>query len=355
VAEDGVENAPYGHWTDEQFRHGIISEEVWRLYLHTGDAARLARYYPVMRGCAEWLVHDVLVRDERGRLKTRLITDADETVFPVRNSIFVACATVRCLQTTAQAAEILDLDQRRRMEWASLAEELRENLPLDETGTAYAYADDGRTPQGSHRMAMVFPFSFDVFGDRSKATLDRVYAAFGTGQRRTSWIWGIGRLCAAFFYQGRGDEGYDMLRHALVITGPFLAPSEHLREDGRPYLPWFATGAGAYVHAVHAMFVQVVDEQGAVLLHGLPQSMQQASFHGLLASHGVVVSGSTAQDQLLDLVARSPKPMTWEFRLPTRFAWSAGFAQGVRVSESLEHGLATITCTLTEGDNRIVE
>ncbi|HUW10072.1 MAG TPA: hypothetical protein VM537_10105, partial [Anaerolineae bacterium] len=354
VAEDGEECAPYGHWTDEQFRHGIFSEQIWRYYLHTRDRESLTRYYPVLRGCAEWLIHDVLERDDAGDLKTRLITDADETVFPVRNSIFVASATVRSLNNAARAAEILGLDATRRQTYRSLAQELRANLPLDDTGTSYAYADNARTPQGSHRLATVFPFSFDIHSQRARETATRIYEAFRTGERRTTWIWGIGRLCAAFFYQGRGDEGYQILRHALAITSAFLAPSEHLREDKGPYLPWFATGAGAFVYAVHAMFLQVVDEGSAILLPALPSHVRDARFTGLLASHGVVFSGEVKNEALVSLVARSDRSMAYRFRIPQQVAADTSFRPGLTLSKPDEQGLVTVHCSLARGATRLV-
>jgi len=49
VTETGEESAPYGHWVDEQFRHGQIFEQAWRYYLHTGSLEDLERFYPVLQ------------------------------------------------------------------------------------------------------------------------------------------------------------------------------------------------------------------------------------------------------------------------------------------------------------------
>ena len=361
--ETGEESAPYGHWTDEQFRHGQFSEECWRYYLYTGDMGALERYYPVMRGCAEWLIHDVLVRDEAGRLKTRLITDINETVYPVYNSIFVSCATIRSLENAARASELMGVDAAQREKWRTLAAELRKTLPVGETGQRYRYADNTDATLGSHHLAMVFPFSFDVHGERACETLSRVYDAFQARRAADedddqvfadNWIWELSRMATACFYQGRGDEGYEILRRALDVTGPFLAPNEHFRKDGGPFLPWFATGAGAFVHAVHAMFVRVVDESGPVLLHGVPSAVHDARFERLLTSGEVAVSGEIKDGVLVKLTAESDSAIPWHCRIPQRFAETARFAPSVAVSEPDALGLVAVECALGDGETRLV-
>jgi hypothetical protein len=358
--EDGEESAPYGHWTDERFIHGQFSEAAWRLYLHTGDADILARYYPLLRGCAEWLICDVLVRDETGRLKTRLITDMNEGVYPVSNSIFVACATVRTLENAARAAGLLGVDAARREKWRVLAGELRGNLPTDPTATRYAYADDAETPVSANHLGMVFPFSFDVHGDKARETAIEAYRVYQGGDStetnvfEMNWIWLVGLLATQFFYRGMADEGYDVLRHALAITGPFRAPSEHFRKDAGPYLPWFTSGAGAFIYATNAMFVQVMDEHPPVLLPALPAALRDARFTRLLASHGVYVSGQVKDEALVSLTAESDHTLTWRFRIPARFASTARFVPGATVSAPDALGLAMVECTLTAGITRLV-
>ncbi len=364
ATEEGRESAPYGHWTDEQFRHGQISEAAWRLYLHTGDRERLDRYYPVMRGCAEWLIHDALVRDEAGGLKTRWMTDINEEAYPVENSIFVASAAVRALENAARAAELLDVDATHRDRWRELADELRQALPTDEGGERYRYADNTDLRPSSAHTATVFPFSFDVHSDRARRTLRWVYDAFEAGQTTgdedtelvfsDTWIWELGRLATACFYQGLGDKGYNVLRRAPDVTGPFRAPNEHYREGEEPFLPWLTSGAGAFVYALHAMFVQVVDESGPILLPALPSVIRDARFEQLLASQGVGVSGQVKNGALVNLTAQTDRPMAWSFRIPQRLASTAQFASDVTVSEPDALGLVTVECALTGGITQLV-
>jgi hypothetical protein len=354
ATEEGEESAPYGHWTDEEFRHGEFSEAIWRYYLYTGDLVALARYYPVLRGCAEWLIHDVLVRDKDGLLKTRPITDVDEVIYPVANSIFVHCATVRALENAACAAELLDMDAVLREGWRSLAAELRQTLPVDETGARYRYADDAAPWPDDKHVPMVFPFSFDVHDARAHETLRYIYAAGRAQWLEWNWIWAISRLATAFFYQGRGDEGYAVLRRTLGMAGPFMAPNEHYREDKGPYLPWLTTAAGAFVHAVYAMFVRVVDGGAPVLLYGLPSTVQDARFERLLASRGVAISGRIDGGRLVHLMAQSDRAMLWDFRVPQRFALDAPFAPGLMAQQPDCLGLVTVECALEQGVTQLV-
>jgi len=319
-----------------------------------GPTRPLTRSYPVLRGCAGWLIHSVLVRDETGRLGTRWITDMNEVIYPVVNSIFVACATIRALENAARAAELLDSDARHRDRWRTLAAELRQGLPVDEMGQRYRYADNTDAPLGTSHVAMVFPFSFDVHDDRARETLNCMYEAFGEGQLRLDWIWTIGRLATAFFYQGRADEGYEVLCRAPASVGPFVAPNEHMREEGGAYLPWLTTGAGAFVHAVDAMFVQVVDETGTIILPALPSAVQGARFERLLASDSVAVSGEVRDGTLVSLTTQTDRAMAWSFRIPQRLASTAQFASDVTVSEPDALGLVTVECALAEGITQFV-
>jgi hypothetical protein len=72
VTEDGEESAPYGHWTDEQFRHGQFSEEVWRFRIpqHLAATAPFAPGAAVSEPDALGLVAVACTLEER---VTRLV------------------------------------------------------------------------------------------------------------------------------------------------------------------------------------------------------------------------------------------------------------------------------------------
>jgi hypothetical protein len=355
VTETGEESAPYGHWTDEQFRHGQFSEQAWRYYLHTGNLEELNRFYPVIRGCAEWMIHDLLVRDREGRLVVRRVSDVAEHVISARNSIFAACATVRALENAAAAAELLAVDSEHRERWRSLAGELRGNLPVSADGRLYRYADDSDLPPETAHLGMVFPFSFEVTGQRSAATFTRVWDEYQRTRDVQSseqvlsynWIWAVGRLATICFYLGKAEEGYQVLKSAASSLGPFLAPNEHYRREGGAFLPWFGTGAGAFVYALNAMFVQVCDEKGTVLLPAVPRALGNASFSGLMADRGVRLSGRLEEGRLRELSASCQRPTEWAFRI--REAAAEGFERCVRVAKPAD-GWVRGSCQLATGN-----
>lgn len=186
---------------------------------------------------------------------------------------------------------------------------------------------------------MVFPFSFDVAGQRSAATFAKVWEEYQrTSDLQSSeqplsynWIWAIGRLATICFYLGKAEEGYQVLKAAAKSLGPFLAPNEHYRREGGAFLPWFGTGAGAFVYALNAMFVQVYDEGETVLLPAVPRALGNASFSGLLADRGVRLSGHLEEGRLKELSASCQRPTRWAFRI--REAAAEGFERRVRLAK----------------------
>ncbi len=362
VTETGEESAPYGHWLDEQFRHGQISECVWRYYLHTGDVDELKRFYPMLKGCADWLVHDVLRRDDESRLTTRIIADVSEHVVSAQNSIFVVAATIRALENAARAAEIIGTDEPTRKHWLNFAAELRENLPVDQERKIYRYADDVDIPVETAHLGMVFPFSIELNGEYVKNTLERAWNEYQKSKAQASselvfsynWIWAVGRLATICFYLGQPERGYEVLNQAPKSIGTFMAPNEHYGEKYGPFLPWFTSGAGAFVYAINAMFVQVVDEQGAILLPAVPDALGQASFKNLAADSGIAVSGKIEAGKPVKLIAHSMNECLWSFRVKEKIAEKLTFSNGWTRSEPDTAGMITVSGSLKKGDNDLI-
>ncbi len=360
--EDGSEGGPYGQWLDERFHIGQFSETAWKYYLYTRSLDDLERLYPLLRECAELFVYDVLVRDENGVLKTRLITDFDEHVYPLSNGIFTICSTVRSLENAARAAELLDVEAKRREEWRSIATELRTALPADDAENYYKVSDDG-----SHwhiaQVGMIYPFSIDVQSERARETLTRLANALKTDRNATAgtppgyvgthWMWATSMLATGFFFQGRAEEGYEFIRRTPATAGPFHSPNEQFREiDPKGFAaPWFTTSSGAVVYAIHTMFVQV-DDVGTIILPALP--LTNARFNGLLAAHSVRVSGEVAHGKLVSLSVDAPVTLDWRFRIPARWGDTAQFTSGIHSNRPDERGLVTVDCVLAKGVTRLV-
>jgi hypothetical protein len=363
VTETGEESAPYGHWVDEQFRHGQISEECWRYYLHTGNLDDLQQFYPVIRGCAEWMIYDVLRRDKTGRLTTRIIADISEHVISAKNSIFVASATIRCLENACDASELLGLDESRRTRWKELSQELRQNLPVDKNKNVFRYAEDIDIPFETAHLGIVYPFSLDFHSDLVKNTFKGVWDVYqknkldATSQAVFSynWIWAASRLATICFYLGEAEKGYEVLKQANNTVGPFMAPNEHFRADKGPYLPWLTSGAGAFVYAMNAMFVQVNEKEPAILFPALPTGLKEVEFKNLLTTFGVTASGKVQKGKITQLSVNSQRILNWEFRLPNNIAKTVHISSGLDISKPDENGLVKVSCVLREGETNLIQ
>jgi len=368
VTEDGEESAPYGHWTDEQFRHGQISEIAWRFYLFTRKQKDLERIYPLLKGCVEWLIFDSIKIDANGNAKTRLVTDILEAVYPVKNSIYLCCAAIKALRNAARAAELLSIDEEESKLWKLLATDLQKNLPVDKEKNRYKYSDNADAPLAYAHSAMVFPFAFDLFGDHAKSTVSKSFEAFHNRLGEIgilhqsqedavftdNWLWEISGLASALFYQGRGEEGLEALRRIPNIVGSFMAPCEHFRAIGGPYLPWFGTGSGIYTSAILSMFVQLLDENFTVLLPALPDSFEEAKFDNLLTAQMVEVSGRVSSGKLVELIAQSTTDQWWGFRIPIKRITEREIQKLNSIEEKIDNGYLTIKVRLIKGKNQLI-
>lgn len=360
--ETGEESAPYGHWVDERFIHGQFSEEIWQFYLRSGSRKALARYYPVLKGCAEWLIHDALMRDETGKLKTRSMTDIDEGLYPVEGSIYITCATVRSLENASKAAKILGHDLEEAEDWQSLATELRRSLPINETGMHYAYSEHADLPNGGGHLGMVFPFAIDIHSDLAQNTISFAYQTFidSLKMKRSdqvlayTWMWALSHLATTLFYQGRADEGFKVLSQVPAVVGPFMAPNEQMRDDIGAYLTWYTTGAGIYAFALSTMFVQVVDENGAILLPAIPSQLHNVTFHGLLATEGVTATAKLSNGHLVDLTLTATTARRYLFRIPEKYVQAIKLNGEIRRTGDERPGFVKIECTLKSGRNPLI-
>jgi len=360
--ETGEESAPYGHWVDERFIHGQFSEESWQLYLRTGSKKVLARYYPVLRGCAEWLIYDAVIRDSTGKLRIRSMTDIDEGLYPVDGGIYVTCATIRSLENAADAATVLACDAEDAEHWRTLAAELRKSMPLSKEGKHYAYSDTADLPNGGGHLGIVFPFSVDIHSELALNTISFGYQSFlqGRDDKRSdqvlayTWMWALSQLATALFYQGRADEGFDALSQVPSVVGPFMAPNEQMRDEIGVFLPWHPTGGGMYAFALSAMFVQVFDQNGAILLPALPSALPNVRFHGLLATDGVTVSGELRDGKPVRLNLKTDKSMPWRFRIPKERLVQVQLRKDLKISPPDSLGRVFVDCKLQPGDNALV-
>src|SRR5690606_37894702 len=105
------------------------------------------------------------------------------------------------------------------------------------------------------------------------------------------------------------DRAFEVLTEAPAATGPGLAPAEQVAQDGRVNAPWFTTGAGAYLYAMHSLFVQVLDD-GTTKLPGLPSALSDSSYERIAGAGGLLFSAKFAEGKASILRIESPDDRT---------------------------------------------
>lgn len=361
--EEGNESAPMGQWVDERYIHGEISEHTWRYYLYTGDKESLNQFYPVLKGNVEWLIHDILEYDQHGNVKLRALVSPIEHVYPAENEMYTVCAFVKALRIAARAATILGKDKQKIYGWLQLAEKIKKLMPVDPEKNVYRIASNADDSFGIAHLASLFPFAVELDSKITENTLSKSVEYFLDSKEQrttdlvfstTTWIWGLSNLASACFVAGEGVKGYKVLKEAKYTVGSFYTPPEHWSKQDGAYLPWHTTGAGAFIAAVNGMFVQVYDENGAIIFPAVAPELKNASFNQLLASEGVAVSGKMENGKIQNIIAHSPVEKEWTFRVPIAVARNIKFNTKIS-SSSRQNKFVVIKCKLKKGDNSLTE
>lgn len=323
--ENGDDGSPYGHYIDEHFHMSQFGETAWQLCLHNGRKELREEFYPLLREIADYFLLN-LVEPDGDLFRIKSCTDFDETVYPVVNGIYTACAAIRSMEIAARVAKELGRNSDKQQVWRKIAEGLRANLPKSSDGARFLTAD-----AALHRhiaeAGVVFPFRVDAGSETALHTLDTfceaVKTPFGLQPGNTpdygsrSWLWTTAHIATSYSLIGQPDRALEVLSEAPNATGPGLTPAESLSEKGIMSAPWFTTGGGAYVFALSSLFVQVMDD-GATKLPELPSDLPNASFSGLAGGSGLRISARYKSGRARELIIESPRRQTVEILLPDK-------------------------------------
>lgn len=318
--ERGEERDPHGLWLTERFHLAQISLTVWSLYLYERDRIVLDDLYPVLREIARYFENEVIVRGRDGGVKLRPCVDFDESVGCVEHGPFTVTGTVSALRCAANAAGALGRDGLRAKRWLELADEVAALLVV----TDGRYAIPGGKYPHSSVLGPVWPFRVDLKSHIAQSTAAWIHATckssmgWRPGHSPTfdghTWMWAAGHLATAHAWLGNGNAAWEAIQAGPLSAGPLLSPNEHRDANGTVQVPWFTTGCGAWLAALHSLFVQV-DEIGAKILPALPLNLPSVKFSGIAATHGVQVSGTVEDGMVTALSAISPIQQTWKCRI----------------------------------------
>jgi len=327
ATEQGEERDPLGHWYTERFHLGQIAACAWWLWLHGEDVSQLDDLYPVLRETARYFQHEVIEACADGKLRTKRCTDFDESVGQIAAGPMTMGAAIFSLERAAEAARRLGRDREYCKKWERLAHGLRDSLVVDRQEKRYGIPE-GKSLHLSIA-GLVAPFFVDTVSDYARNSVRAIYDAGRTdfGWKAglsevfdgTTWIWTAGHLGMCFSVLGDGDGVWDCVARGPLAASQFLSPNEHLNKDGTPIVPWFTTGCGAWLTALHWMFVRV-DDGGMHVLPAAPKSLANFSFRGLSGVAGVTVACQVSEGKVTSLKLTSPVPQPIAFEMPK--VWS---------------------------------
>ncbi|MEW5882919.1 MAG: hypothetical protein AB1725_01690 [Armatimonadota bacterium] len=354
--EQGLERDPVGQWYTERHHLGAIAATAWFSFLYSKNPEVLEDIYPLLRECARAVEEFVLTTDARGKLISAPCTDFDESAPPIAAGPFTMAAAAFVLSRAAEAAARLHRDLERAARWEDQARELQTNFPVDVETRRYAMPTGA--PEHIAVAGYVAPFFVDDGSPYARNAVARLHADLQTefgwkpGHSSvfegTAWMWTAGHLAMCHAVLGNGHEALEAVVHGVSSTGRFLSPNEHLRADGSVAVPWFTTGAGAWLTGLHWMFARC-DDNGDHLLDAVPESLQEFHFHGLRLSRGVSAAARVSGGCLQYLSLSSPVRQAFTFEIPTRFAEGTCLPKLGRVIDLETHWRVQVD--LLEGPN----
>jgi hypothetical protein len=357
--EDGFERDPVGRWYTERHHLGAIAASAWFYFLYSKNSEVLDDIYPLLRECARAVEEFVLTTDARGKVITVACTDFDESVPAVAAGPFTMAAAAFVLSRAAEAAARLHRDLERAARWEDEARALQANFHVDLEGRRYSMP--GGAPDHVAVAGYVAPFFVDDGSPYARNAVSRLHADLKTelgwkpGHSAvfdgTAWMWTAGHLAMCHAVLGDGDKALEAVRRGVLSTGQFLSPNEHLRADGSVAVPWFTTGAGAWLTGLHWMFARC-DDNGDHLLDAVPDSLREFHFRGLRLSRGVSAAARVSGGCLEYLSLSSPVRQAFTFEIPTRFAEGTCLSKVGRVIDLDTHWRVQVD--LLEGPNDLV-